>query len=102
MNLDEPIKLIERCFIAVERLHSCDILHGDVSQNNVLVQKDEVVRLIDLGQAKPLYRVGAQSLSEPGGTAGSQDPTVLSGKDSLGGLGRYPGYGGRGLPNIGR
>jgi serine/threonine protein kinase len=77
------IELIERGFLALERLHSCNILHGDVSPNNWLVQKDDIVRLIDLGLAKPLRGVGTRSVSVAGGTPDYQPDSVLNGQDRL-------------------
>jgi formylglycine-generating enzyme len=77
------IELIERAFLALERLHSCNILHGDVSPNNVMVQKEDVVRLVDLGLAKPIRDVGTRSYSVIGGTEGSQPITVLQGLNRL-------------------
>jgi sulfatase modifying factor 1 len=83
MPVAERIELIERAFLALERLHSGHILHGDISQNNVMVQKGGVIRLIDLGLAKPLHRVGTQSLSMGGGTPGPQAITILTGENRL-------------------
>jgi len=79
----DRITLVERCFRALERLHSCNLLHGDVSPNNVMVQKEDVVRLIDLGQAKPIHDVGTRSVSVAGGTPNYQPESVLRGEDRM-------------------
>ena len=83
LPMSERIALVERCFLALDRLHSCNILHGDVSPNNVLIQKDDVVRLIDLGQAKTLRGVGTRSVSVAGGTPDYQPDSVLRGEERL-------------------
>jgi len=49
----------------------------------VLIQKDDVVRLIDLGQAKTLRGVGTRSVSVAGGTPDYQPDSVLRGEERL-------------------
>ena len=63
MAMADRISVVEQCFVALDRLHSCNLLHGDVSFNNVMIQKGDIVRLIDLGQAKTRQGVGTRSVS---------------------------------------
>jgi serine/threonine protein kinase len=62
MPVIELVKLIERGFHALDRLHSCNIIHGDVLAGNVLVQKGEVVRLVGLGRTRPIDRFHTRPL----------------------------------------
>ena len=81
MAVDDRVRLVERCFEALERLHSCNLLHGDPSPGNVLIQRGDVVRLIDLGQAKTLQGVGTRSLTLTGGTRGYASDARLRGEE---------------------
>lgn len=81
MSILERIELIENGFLAYERLHSSNILHGDGSPNNIFVEKENKVRLIDFGNGKGLRGIGTRSLSMPGGTPNYAPDTQLTGQE---------------------
>ncbi|HBH51183.1 MAG TPA: hypothetical protein DDY91_04750 [Planctomycetaceae bacterium] len=55
---------------AVQRMHDANLVHGDISSNNVLVCRGDRVRLIDVGQGGRLTR-GYRSLHSVSGQAGT-------------------------------
>jgi hypothetical protein len=53
MSLDRVIVLVARLAEAVDALHEAGVVHGDLSPNNVMVDDDDRITLIDLGQTAP-------------------------------------------------
>lgn len=54
--LEHKVGLCAELARSVQRLHELNLVHGDLSTNNVLVDQGGRVRLIDLGQGGPLRR----------------------------------------------
>ncbi|MFN0054529.1 MAG: SUMF1/EgtB/PvdO family nonheme iron enzyme [Planctomycetales bacterium] len=71
-----PLPVADRVVIVAEmlrtlqRFHDGNLVHGDVSSNNVLVQKGDRVRLIDVAQARR-KAVGYQSMKSVSGKVGT-------------------------------
>ena len=63
MSLAEKIDLWERLCRALHRLHQCHLVFGDLKSENVLVQKDGVIRFIDLAGSKLLKKAYSNSQS---------------------------------------
>jgi len=65
---------------AVQRMHDANLVHGDISSNNVLVCKGDRIRLIDVGQGGRLahgYR-SVHSVSGQAGTGGFSPANLLA------------------------
>ncbi|MCY2963500.1 MAG: SUMF1/EgtB/PvdO family nonheme iron enzyme, partial [Planctomycetota bacterium] len=69
--LVDKVRLLARLARAVQRLHDSNLIHGDLSPNNILVQKGDRIRLIDMGQGGRLAK-GYQSLRSVSGRAGTE------------------------------
>lgn len=54
LSLTQKLDLIARLARAFDRLHQCNLVFGDASANNILIEKDGAVRFIDLAGAKEL------------------------------------------------
>lgn len=81
-SLERRIGLCRQMFEELERLHESGLLYGDLSPNNVLVDRDGRVRFVDFGQARrrdPAYR-SVNTLSGPRGTPGVATAEVLAGE----------------------
>ena len=63
MSVGEKISLWERLCRSLHRLHQCHLVFGDLSPKNVLVEKGDVIRFIDLAGSKLLKKAysGSQS-----------------------------------------
>ena len=63
MSVADKITFWEKFVRSLHRLHQCHLVFGDLSPKNVLVEKDDVIRFIDLAGSKPLKRAfsGSQS-----------------------------------------
>ncbi|MSR59941.1 MAG: hypothetical protein EXS05_20270 [Planctomycetaceae bacterium] len=82
----DRVVIIDKLFRTLQRLHDSDIVHGDVSSNNVLMQKGDRVRLVDLAQArrKAMGYQSAKSVSGKVGTALFSPPALLAGEVQAG------------------
>jgi formylglycine-generating enzyme required for sulfatase activity/serine/threonine protein kinase len=65
---------------AVQRMHDANLVHGDISSNNVLVCKGDRIRLIDVGQGGRLTRGyrSVHSVSGQAGTGGFSPASLLA------------------------
>ena len=63
MSVNEKISLWEKLCRSLHRLHQCHLVFGDLSPKNVLVEKDDVIRFIDLAGSKPLKKAYSDSQS---------------------------------------
>ena len=79
LPLERRIEIVEKLFRAYERLHDCNLVHGDPSPRNTLVESDDRIRLIDYGSACRLSQgygtVGTVSFK--GITPGYGDDEIL-------------------------
>ena len=71
MSVGEKIELWERLCRALHRLHQCHLVFGDLKSENVLVEKNGVIRFIDLAGSKLLKKAysgsqSSQNLATPG------------------------------------
>jgi len=78
--LEQRVRLCAKVVRAVQRLHESNLVHGDLSCNNILVSRGDRVRLIDLGQGGRLTRGYRSSHSVAGqaGTEGFSPATLLA------------------------
>lgn len=82
-NFDRILDIVEKTFWSFQRLHGCNLAHGDPSPKNVLVQPGDRIRLVDLAGARRLQS-GYTSIHNPGaigGTVGYTPETKLLGED---------------------
>ena len=79
LPLERRIEIVEKLFRAYERLHDCNLVHGDPSPRNTLVESGDRIRLIDYGSACRLSQgygtVGTVSFK--GITPGYGDDEIL-------------------------
>jgi serine/threonine protein kinase len=52
LPVNDRINLIEKLLEALSRLHACNLIHGDPSPNNILVDSRGGIRLIDFGNSR--------------------------------------------------
>ncbi|MFM9966558.1 MAG: SUMF1/EgtB/PvdO family nonheme iron enzyme [Planctomycetaceae bacterium] len=81
MSLSEKLDLFETLCRSVQRLHDCNLVFGDLSANNVLVEPGDRIRFIDLAGSKLLAK--GYSLSQSSiniGTPGMLPDSVLTGE----------------------
>ena len=83
LSVERKIDLAEQMFRAFDRLHSCNLVHGDPSPNNVLVEAGDRVRLIDFGVSRRLQSgyASISSITGPGGTPGFATDARMLGED---------------------
>lgn len=55
-SLPQKLELIERLARAFHQLHSCNLVFGDASANNILVEAEGSIRFVDLAGAKELEK----------------------------------------------
>lgn len=82
-NFDRILDIVEKTFWSFQRLHGCNLAHGDPSPKNVLVQPGDRIRLVDLAGARRLQS-GYTFIHNPGaigGTVGYTPETKLLGED---------------------
>ncbi|MFM7073753.1 MAG: protein kinase domain-containing protein, partial [Planctomycetota bacterium] len=77
LSMSERIELVERSFEALERLHESGIAHGDPSPRNVLVEKGNILRFVDLGAVRGIQRVVAPMMSTMAAGCGTPDYAPL-------------------------
>ena len=70
--------------LGLQYLHAQDIIHRDLSSNNVLLDKQLVAKIADLGVAKVLDPNHAKSATQAPGTIIFMPPEALSFKPSYG------------------
>jgi len=58
LEYDESMRIIREVLIAVQCIHSADILHLDINPENIFVCDDGQVKLIDYGSAKSQRNLG--------------------------------------------
>ncbi len=78
LDLDHRIQLVEKLFRAYQQLHDCNLIHGDPKPENMMVQKEDRIRLVDFGlscRLDPGY--GTRGVSVRGGTPGYGDDEVV-------------------------
>ena len=63
LKFDEQVDLIEQLARSFHRLHECNLIFGDGSANNILVEKDHRLRFVDLAGAKELIKGHGRSRS---------------------------------------
>ena len=56
LAFDVKVELIEQLGRSFQRLHECNLIFGDGSANNILVETDNVLRFVDLAGAKELHK----------------------------------------------
>lgn len=54
-NSKELIKYVHQMFSGLEYLHEMDIIHGDIKPDNILLYKDESLKITDYGLAQMNY-----------------------------------------------
>lgn len=84
LPIPRRIDLVKHLYQAVHHLHECNLLHGDLSSNNVLVERGGRIRICDFGQSKRLlggYH-SVNSASGRFGTPGFAPGTQLFGEES--------------------
>ena len=62
------ISILQDVSLGIQYLHSKDIVHRDISSNNILVTKDLVAKLSDFGMAKIINPQQAKSHTQTPGT----------------------------------
>ncbi|MCY2963060.1 MAG: protein kinase, partial [Planctomycetota bacterium] len=84
--LVDKVRLLARLARCVQRLHDSNLIHGDLSPNNILVQKGDRIRLIDMGQGGRLAKGyhSLRSVSGRGGTDGCSSAALLARKEKPG------------------
>ena len=81
MTFGEKLDLIEALCRGVHRLHECNLVFGDLSANNVLVEPGDRIRFIDLAGSKRLAKAYSGSQSSINmGTPGMVPDSVLTGE----------------------
>ena len=51
-SVDEKIDILKKAKIALEKLHSYNIIHGDIQASNILVNDENIVRITDINNIK--------------------------------------------------
>ncbi len=59
MPMDLKLKMAKECCAGVAFLHSKGLMHCDIKSLNFLVTRDFVVKLADLGEARPYANMAA-------------------------------------------
>jgi serine/threonine protein kinase len=70
LGIPERIELLEKLFESLSRLHTCNLIHGDPSPNNVFVDSHGCIRLLDFGNSRRLL-AGYQSTLESQSRSGT-------------------------------
>jgi len=78
-RLEAIDSIIEQVLAALDELHSHGILHRDIKLENILLRKDGVVKLIDLGLMKNLENQGLTRTGVLLGTAQYMAPEYIKG-----------------------
>lgn len=63
LKFNEKVELVERLAKSLHRLHSCNLVFGDASANNILIEPDFGIRFVDLAGAKELMKGHGRSRS---------------------------------------
>lgn len=63
LKLDAKVELISQVARSWQQLHECNLVFGDGSANNILIEKDFRVRFIDMAGAKELIKGHGRSRS---------------------------------------
>lgn len=82
LSVPQKIVLVERIFSAYRSLHDCNLVHGDPSHKNILIEPGSRVRLLDFGisrRANPGYD-SIHSVVGPAGTPTFAPDSQLSGQ----------------------
>ena len=67
---------------AVGYAHARDIVHRDIKPDNIMINKDGVVKLMDFGLAKPIAATNSALTGRIVGTPGYMAPEQLTGQNS--------------------
>jgi len=64
-RMKEGVQLLERCKFLVRKLHGLDILHGDLSEENIVYNKaTDQLALIDFGLSKIISTISKDEVEE--------------------------------------
>lgn len=83
LGIPERIELLERLFEALNRLHACNLIHGDPSPNNVFVDSNGCIRLLDFGNSRRIV-AGYESAIDADSRSGT--PSIAPVEQTEGGL----------------
>ena len=61
MTFENCVRFLEPLMDSLEKMHAKELIHRDISPDNIMVQPDGKPCLLDLGAAKDLTRSGSQS-----------------------------------------
>jgi eukaryotic-like serine/threonine-protein kinase len=65
-NLNECVFILNQILEAAAYMHSCDILHGDMHYSNVLINENNIVRIIDFDLALKLGQRQKKGIAKGG------------------------------------
>ena len=78
VSLQTKMSILHDVSLGLQYLHAQDIIHRDLSSNNVLLDKKLVAKIADLGVAKVLDQNHAKSATQAPGTVVFMPPEALS------------------------
>ena len=77
MNEQDTRFYLAEIVLAVESLHSANIIYRDLKPENILLDKDGHIRLIDFGFAKQMNNIQKERTYTNCGTPGYCAPEVM-------------------------
>ena len=73
LPVKRSLEIIKQIARALEHAHSLGIVHRDIKPANLLIRRDGVVKLTDMGLARALDEATDTSITRPGTTVGTVD-----------------------------
>ena len=71
LPIDRSLKIILQVCTALRHAHNRGIIHRDIKPENIMITRDGVVKLADLGLAKKMTPSGTENLTQAGSILGT-------------------------------
>lgn len=79
LSVDQAVRLFKQLLMAFEHAHGAGIIHRDVKPGNILVNENNIAKVMDFGLAKIYQPAAATLTSIAGGTLFYASPEQLEG-----------------------
>jgi len=73
IKFEKAIEIIKQICLALDAAHELNIIHRDIKPHNILLNKDNVIKIVDFGIARNIYRAPEDGVTKTGTLIGTPD-----------------------------